>query len=97
MTSDSGPSVGKPLQKKPDSSKGSAVNKNAERSSPSAITTSDDKRAWSKALTISVAEFEKEMEAIKANGFTVIPMQDFLAWRRGESDNPQQMRDHHHR
>ena len=41
-----------------------------------------------KALTISVAEFEKEMQAIKDNGFTVIPMQDFLAWRRGEKGLP---------
>ncbi|HSI13160.1 MAG TPA: polysaccharide deacetylase family protein [Chthoniobacter sp.] len=42
----------------------------------------------SKALTLPIAEFEKEMEAIKANGFTVIPMQDFLAWRRGEKSIP---------
>lgn len=42
----------------------------------------------SKALTLSIAEFEKEMEAIKANGFSVIPMQDFLAWRRGEKSIP---------
>ena len=42
----------------------------------------------SKALTISVAEFEKEMQAIKDNGFTVIPLQDFLAWRRGEKNIP---------
>ena len=41
-----------------------------------------------KALTISTAEFEKEMQAIKDNGFTVIGMQDFLAWRRGEKDIP---------
>lgn len=41
-----------------------------------------------KALTISVAEFEKEMQAIKDNGFTVIGMQDFLAFRRGEKDIP---------
>jgi peptidoglycan/xylan/chitin deacetylase (PgdA/CDA1 family) len=41
-----------------------------------------------RALTISVAEFEKEMQAIKDNGFTVIPMQDFLAWRRGEKSLP---------
>ncbi len=37
-----------------------------------------------KALTITVAEFEREMKAIKDAGFTVIPLQDFLAWRRGE-------------
>ncbi|MGB8352583.1 MAG: polysaccharide deacetylase family protein, partial [Chthoniobacteraceae bacterium] len=42
----------------------------------------------SKALTISVAEFEKEMQAIKDNGFTVIGLQDFLAWRRGEKNIP---------
>ena len=41
-----------------------------------------------KALTISTAEFEKEMQAVKDNGFTVIPMQDFLAWRRGEKGIP---------
>lgn len=42
----------------------------------------------SKALTLPIAEFEKEMEAIKTNGFTVIRMQDFLAWRRGEKSIP---------
>src|SRR5207249_168357 len=41
-----------------------------------------------KALTISVAEFEKEMQALKDAGFTIIGMQDFLAWRRGEKDIP---------
>jgi len=41
-----------------------------------------------KALTISTGEFEKEMQAIKDNGFTVIGMQDFLAFRRGEKDIP---------
>lgn len=41
-----------------------------------------------KALTISVEEFEKEMQAVKDNGFTVIGMQDFLAWRRGEKNIP---------
>ncbi|HYR57161.1 MAG TPA: polysaccharide deacetylase family protein [Chthoniobacteraceae bacterium] len=41
-----------------------------------------------KALTISTAEFEKELQAIKDNKFTVIPMQDFLAFRRGEKDIP---------
>ena len=45
-------------------------------------------RGKMKMLTISVAEFEKEMQAIKDNGFTVIPMQDFLAWRRGEKSLP---------
>ena len=41
-----------------------------------------------KALTISTAEFEKEMQAVKDNGFSVISMKDFLAWRRGEKDIP---------
>jgi peptidoglycan/xylan/chitin deacetylase (PgdA/CDA1 family) len=41
-----------------------------------------------KALTISTAQFESEMQALKDNGFTVIGMQDFLAWRRGEKDIP---------
>ena len=41
-----------------------------------------------KALTISTAEFEKEMQAVKDNGFTVISMQDFLAWKRGEKEIP---------
>ena len=40
------------------------------------------------ALAITPAEFEKEMQTIKASGFTVIPMQDFLAWRRGDKDIP---------
>ena len=42
-----------------------------------------------KALTITVAEFERQLEAVKENGFTVIGMQDFLAWRRGEKSIPQ--------
>jgi peptidoglycan/xylan/chitin deacetylase (PgdA/CDA1 family) len=42
----------------------------------------------SNALTISTTEFQKEMQALKDNGFTVIGMQDFLAWRRGEKDIP---------
>lgn len=41
-----------------------------------------------KALTISVAEFEKEMQTIKDSGFTVIRMQEFLAFRRGEKEIP---------
>ena len=41
-----------------------------------------------KALNISAEEFEKEMQALKDNGFTVIGMQDFLAWRRGEKAIP---------
>ena len=46
-------------------------------------------KGGSKALTISVAEFEEELTALKEHGFTVIGMQDFLAWRRGEKDIPQ--------
>ncbi|MEA3186924.1 MAG: hypothetical protein QOD99_754 [Chthoniobacter sp.] len=42
----------------------------------------------SKALTISATEFEKEMQALKDNNFSVIGMQDFLAFRRGEKDIP---------
>ena len=41
-----------------------------------------------KALTITVDQFEKEMQAVKDNGFTVIGMQDFLAWRRGDKSIP---------
>jgi peptidoglycan/xylan/chitin deacetylase (PgdA/CDA1 family) len=47
----------------------------------------EDKSAM-KALTISVAEFEHELQAVKEHGFSVIGMQDFLAWRRGEKDIP---------
>jgi len=39
-------------------------------------------------LAITPEEFEKQMQALKDNGFTVIPMQDFLAWRRGEKSIP---------
>ena len=39
-------------------------------------------------LAITPAEFEKEMQTVKDSGFTVIPMQDFLAWRRGDKDIP---------
>lgn len=42
----------------------------------------------SKNLTIPVAQFRKEMQGIKDAGFTVIGMQDFLAWRRGEKNIP---------
>jgi len=41
-----------------------------------------------KALTIPVAEFTREMQAIKDAGLTVIPMQQFLAFRRGEKAIP---------
>ncbi len=39
-------------------------------------------------LAITPEEFEKEMQEIKDDGFTVIPMQDFLAWRHGEKNIP---------
>ena len=39
-------------------------------------------------LAIHPAEFEKQMGELKAAGFTVIGMQDFLAWRRGEKSIP---------
>lgn len=42
-----------------------------------------------RALNIPIDDFTKEMQALKDNGFTVIPMQDFLAWRRGEKAIPQ--------
>ncbi len=39
-------------------------------------------------LAINPAEFEKQMEELKTTGFTVIKMQDFIAWRRGETRIP---------
>ena len=39
-------------------------------------------------LAIKPSEFEAQMQGIKDNGFTVIPMKDFLAWRRGEKEIP---------
>ena len=39
-------------------------------------------------LAITPAEFEKQMSELKASGFTVVPMQDFIAWRRGEKSIP---------
>jgi peptidoglycan/xylan/chitin deacetylase (PgdA/CDA1 family) len=39
-------------------------------------------------LAITPVEFDKEMAAIKSAGFTVIPLQDFIAWRRGEKNIP---------
>jgi peptidoglycan/xylan/chitin deacetylase (PgdA/CDA1 family) len=39
-------------------------------------------------LEIMPTEFEKEMQELKDNGFTVIPMQDFIAWRHGEKNIP---------
>ena len=40
------------------------------------------------ALAISPADFESQMQGLKDAGFTVIPMQDYLAWRRGDKDIP---------
>jgi peptidoglycan/xylan/chitin deacetylase (PgdA/CDA1 family) len=39
-------------------------------------------------LAITPEEFDKEMQEIKDAGFTVIPMQDFIAWRRGDKNIP---------
>ena len=40
------------------------------------------------ALSIEAALFEKQMQDIKDAGLTVISMQDFLAWRRGDKNIP---------
>jgi peptidoglycan/xylan/chitin deacetylase (PgdA/CDA1 family) len=40
------------------------------------------------ALSIEPALFEEQMKKIKESGIPVIPMQDFLAWRRGEKNIP---------
>ena len=40
------------------------------------------------AMVLKPADFEKQMQAIQDNGFTVISMQDFLAWRRDEKEIP---------
>ena len=37
---------------------------------------------------IKTADFEAQMKALKDRGITVIGMQDFLAWRRGEKNIP---------
>lgn len=42
----------------------------------------------SAALRIAPAVFEEHMERLKTSGITVISMQDFLAWRRGEKTIP---------
>ncbi len=39
-------------------------------------------------LSITPAAFESQMQAITDHGFTVIGLQDFLAWRRGEKSIP---------
>ena len=40
------------------------------------------------AMSTKPEDFEKEMQALKDSGFTVISMQDFLAWRRDEKQIP---------
>jgi peptidoglycan/xylan/chitin deacetylase (PgdA/CDA1 family) len=40
-------------------------------------------------LAIKPSEFEEQLKALKEHGFTVIGMQDFLAWRRGEKEIPE--------
>ena len=40
------------------------------------------------ALRITPAVFEEHMEKLKTSGITVISMQDFLAWKRGEKSIP---------
>ena len=37
---------------------------------------------------ISPADFEAQMQQLKEQGVSVIPMQDLLAWKRGEKDIP---------
>ena len=39
-------------------------------------------------LAISTEEFRQQMQALKDLGITVISMEDFLAWRRGEKNIP---------
>ncbi len=39
-------------------------------------------------LSISPQDFEAQMQALKDQGIEVIPMEDFLAWRRGEKNIP---------
>jgi peptidoglycan/xylan/chitin deacetylase (PgdA/CDA1 family) len=40
-------------------------------------------------LAIKPADFEAQMQALKESGITVISMEDFLAWRRGEKGIPE--------
>ena len=40
-------------------------------------------------LAIKPADFEAQMQALKDGGVTVISMEDFLAWRRGEKGIPE--------
>jgi peptidoglycan/xylan/chitin deacetylase (PgdA/CDA1 family) len=46
------------------------------------------KNAAARELVITPTEFDKEMQGIKDAGFTVIPMQDFIAWRQGAKNIP---------
>src|SRR5258707_5324950 len=39
-------------------------------------------------LAIAPAEFRAQMKELKDNGIEVVPMKDFLAWRRGEKSIP---------
>src|SRR6202790_154519 len=39
-------------------------------------------------LAIAPAEFHDQMKQLKDDGIAVIPMKDFLAWRRGEKSIP---------
>ncbi len=39
-------------------------------------------------LAIKPSEFEAQMQMLKDHGIEVIPMEDFLAWRRGEKSIP---------
>ena len=39
-------------------------------------------------LAVTPAVFESQMQALKEAGYSVIPMADFLAWRRGEKSIP---------
>jgi peptidoglycan/xylan/chitin deacetylase (PgdA/CDA1 family) len=41
------------------------------------------------ALAIKPADFEAQMQALKDSGISIIPMEDFLAWRRGEKGIPE--------
>ncbi len=46
---------------------------------------------------ITPAAFEAQMKELKDKGITVIPMQDFLAWRRSEKSIPPRSAVHHFR
>jgi peptidoglycan/xylan/chitin deacetylase (PgdA/CDA1 family) len=96
------PAVASAPSTSPSSNKSSSTNPSSTKASEPAAAASVNKNAAvialcyhniedgskMRALTIPVAEFEKEMEEIKKDGFSVIGMQDFLAWRRGEKGIP---------